>query len=194
MRVEREMTAGSGQQVAFNLAPFRDHFLSDKLHGGLEVMEPKVLGSVHAKHLPHHRRLGAERDERVRQQRPVCRAQTVPGHQHRLRASHLVQHAQRGTDIAHALQRASVVVHAAVAAPVARVDGVHRDLGHVAGLAFQSEHATLRNDDNGKTQKKKITLNKSLIAAIFFHMSEEKCRRNNGTKIVFLKENQIFKK
>lgn len=150
------MTAGSSQQVAFNLTPFRHHFFPDELHGGLEVMEPEVLGGVHAEHLPHHRRLGAERDERVRQQRPVCRAQTVPGHQHRFRAGHLVQHAQRRTDVAHALQRAPVVVHSAVAAPVTRFDGVHRDLGHVAGLAFQSEHATLRNDNNGKTQKQKL--------------------------------------
>lgn len=157
VRVEREMTAGSGQQIAFNLASFRDHFLPDELHGGLKVMEPEVLGGVHTEYLPHHRRLGAERDERVRQQRAVCRAQTVPGHQHRLRAGHLVQHAQRRTDVAHALQRAPVVVHAAVAAPIARVDGVHCDLGHVTGLTFQSKHATLRSDDDdGKTRKQKL--------------------------------------
>lgn len=137
-----EMTAGPRQQVAFDFATSRHDFPPDKLHGGLEVMEPEVLGGVHAEHVPHHRGLWAQRDERVRQERVVGRTQTVSGHQHGLGAVHLVQNAERRASVAHALQRTSVVVQTAVAVSVPRGDFHYRHFGNVARLSFQSEHAT----------------------------------------------------
>lgn len=138
------MASGPGQQVAFDFATFRHHFAPDELHGGFEVVEPEVFGGIHVEHVPHHRGLRAQRDERVRQQGRVGRTQTVPGHQHRLRAVHLVENSQRRTDVSHALQSASIFVHATKTTPVSRIDFQYGDFCHVAGLSLQSEHATLK--------------------------------------------------
>jgi len=136
MRVEREVAAGPGQQVALHLAPSRDHFPPDELHGGFEVVEPKIFGGVHVEHVPHHRGLRAQRDERVRQKGRVRRAQTMSGHQHCFWTGHFVQNPQRRTDVTHALQGAPVFVQTAVTTPVSRANLEYRDFSHVAGLSL----------------------------------------------------------
>lgn len=103
MRVERKMTARPGQQVALHLASFQHHLSPDELHCGLEVVKSEVFGGVHIEHVPHHRSFRAQRDERVWQQGRVGRTQTVPGHQHGLRAVYLVQNTQRRSYVTHAL-------------------------------------------------------------------------------------------